>query len=116
MSDKEQVVSDGGSTSYYAIPEWATELRHLMEHKNMTPDQANIFKAAYRLGEKSGTSLEYDLNKIIFFANDMAMATRAKFFRPGLLRTSLKFSLTASIILLGDTRLPIPYLPCLFLI
>ena len=69
MSDKEQVVSDGGSTSYYAIPEWATELRHPMEHKNMTPDQANIFKAAYRLGEKSGTSLEYDLNKIIFFAN-----------------------------------------------
>ena len=69
MMSKQQVTSDGGSTSYYQIPEWATELRHLMEHKEMTPDQANIFKAAYRLGEKSGTSLEYDLNKIIFFAN-----------------------------------------------
>jgi hypothetical protein len=65
----DQVVSDGGSTSYYGIPEWASELRHLMEHKKMTPDQANIFKASYRLGEKSGTSMEYDLNKIIFFAN-----------------------------------------------
>jgi len=29
---------------------------------------ANIFKAAYRLGGKEGTSPEYDLNKIVFFA------------------------------------------------
>lgn len=68
---RETVVSDGGSTAYYELPRWASELRHLMEYKQMTPDQANIFKAAYRLGEKQGTGLEYDLNKIVFFANCM---------------------------------------------
>ena len=66
-----KVVSDGGSSSYYELPSWASELRHLMEHKKMTPDQANIFKASYRLGEKGGTSLKYDLNKIMFFAKCM---------------------------------------------
>lgn len=71
LEDKETVVSDGGSTSYYELPYWASELRHLMEYKQMTPDQANIFKAAYRLGEKEGTNLTYDLNKIIFFAECM---------------------------------------------
>lgn len=68
---KKTITSDGGSSAYYTVPSWATELRHLMEHKKMSPDQANIFKAAYRLGEKSGTDVRYDLTKIIFFANCM---------------------------------------------
>ena len=68
---KKQTVSTGGSSAYYTLPSWASELRHLMEHKRMSPDQANIFKAAYRLGEKSGTDVRYDLTKIIFFANCM---------------------------------------------
>jgi DNA invertase Pin-like site-specific DNA recombinase len=29
---------------------------------------ANIFKACYRLGRKAGNDDEYDLNKIIYFA------------------------------------------------
>ena len=68
---KKTITSDGGSSAYYTLPSWASELRHLMEHKHMSPDQANIFKAAYRLGEKSGSSVKYDLTKIIFFANCM---------------------------------------------
>ena len=67
--EKKKVKSDGGSTEYYKLPKWATELRHLMEYKQMTPDQANIFKASFRLDEKDGNSVLYDLNKIRFFAD-----------------------------------------------
>jgi hypothetical protein len=63
------VVSDGGSTSYYEIPEGATELNDLIEHKKMSFALGNIFKACYRLGEKSGTDAAYDVRKMIFFAN-----------------------------------------------
>lgn len=69
--DKKPIKSDGGSTSYYELPEFATELQHLIEHKRMGFAQGNIFKAAYRLGEKDGVSIRYDLNKIIRFANFM---------------------------------------------
>lgn len=63
-----KIASTGDSTDYYKIPAWATELRHLMQHKNMNFDVGNIFKASYRLGEKEGIDHEYDLMKIIFFA------------------------------------------------
>lgn len=66
--DTNKIVSDGGSTDYYKLPAWATELRHLIAHKHMNFNVGNIFKAAYRLGEKAGNDLRYDLNKIIFFA------------------------------------------------
>ena len=58
----------GGSSGYYQLPSWAKELQDLIEFKNMNFAVANIFKAAYRLGEKTGTSKEYDLEKIIWFA------------------------------------------------
>lgn len=66
--NERKVTSDGGSTDYYTLPKWATELRHLIAFKKMNFNVGNIFKAAYRLGEKQGTDLRYDLNKIIFFA------------------------------------------------
>lgn len=62
------IVSSGWSTDYYKLPEGCSELQDLIEHKNMNFAVANIFKASYRLGDKAGTSKEYDLNKIIFFA------------------------------------------------
>ncbi len=65
------VKSDGGSTSYYELPEGATELNDLIEHKAMGFARGNVFKAAYRLGEKDGATTLYDLNKIIFFAERM---------------------------------------------
>jgi len=62
------VTSDGGSTSYYELPEDASELNDLIEHKGMSFALGNIFKACYRFGEKDAASRMYDLNKIIFFA------------------------------------------------
>jgi hypothetical protein len=66
MSNK--TLSDGSSTDYYKIPEGATDLIDLIEHKNMSFGVGNIFKACYRLGEKDGINAAYDLRKIIFFA------------------------------------------------
>ena len=68
---KSLVKSTGASTSYYELPEGAEELQDLIEHKAMRFSQANIFKAAYRLGNKKGNDDRYDLNKIVWFANRM---------------------------------------------
>ena len=62
--------NNGGDTDYYRIPSDATMLQDLIEFKSMSWNQANIFKAAYRLGD-SHSSVERDLNKIIWFANRM---------------------------------------------
>lgn len=74
MSQKKPVVkikSDGGSTDYYKLPEHATELRHLISYKGMSKSRGDIFKACYRLGEKEGDDIIYDLKKIKFFAEDL---------------------------------------------
>lgn len=62
------IKSDGGHSSYYDLPEWAKNIGDLIRHKKMTYEMANIFKAAYRFGEKEGAEIEYDLKKIIYFA------------------------------------------------
>jgi hypothetical protein len=67
----QKVKSDGSSTSYYELPVDARELNDLIEHKHMGFAHGNIFKACYRLGEKDGADLMYDINKIIFFAERM---------------------------------------------
>lgn len=66
--DTVKTQSNGGSTSYYQLPEGATELLDLIEAKGMNFAIGNIFKAAYRLGSKEGVDRAYDLRKIIFFA------------------------------------------------
>jgi hypothetical protein len=63
--------SDGGSTSYYELPEHATELKHLIAHRGMSFARGNVFKACYRLGEKEGADILYDLRKMRFFVDDM---------------------------------------------
>lgn len=68
MGLEKKVKSDGGSTDYYKLPAGATELADLIEHKKMDFNVGNIFKACYRLGEKEGNDLLYDINKIIYFA------------------------------------------------
>jgi len=65
---KTPIKSDGGPTSYYELPEGATELNDLIEHKGMSFARGNIMKAVFRLGEKDGATTVYDLNKIIYFA------------------------------------------------
>ena len=68
---KELVKSDGGATSYYELPPHATELRHLISHKGMSKSRGDVFKACYRLGEKDGADILYDLKKMRFFIDDM---------------------------------------------
>ena len=67
----EKIKSDGKATAYYDFPEGATTLNDIIEYKDMSFARGNIFKAAYRLGEKQGIDDEYDLNKIIYYANRM---------------------------------------------
>lgn len=60
-------MSNGGSTpEQYSLPEWATELQDLIEHRNMNFAVGNIFKACYRMGTKNDDL--YEINKIIWFA------------------------------------------------
>ena len=66
--DKAKAKLTGWSSDYYKLPENAYELQDLIEHQNMNFAVANIFKAAYRLGSKQGTTEEYDLEKIMWFA------------------------------------------------
>ncbi|OUU21287.1 MAG: hypothetical protein CBB97_16480 [Candidatus Endolissoclinum sp. TMED37] len=69
--DRRKIESDGLSTSYYVLPTHATELRHLISFKGMSKSRGDIFKACYRLGEKQGTDVAYDLNKMKFFIQDL---------------------------------------------
>lgn len=58
----------GWRSDYYDLPEGAEGLQDLIEFKNMNFARANIFKAAYRLGEKQGTTELYDIDKILWYA------------------------------------------------
>ena len=71
VKDRTKVASEGGSTSYYTFPPWASELRHLISYKGMSKSRGDIFKACYRLGEKDGVDPLYDLNKMKFFIDDL---------------------------------------------
>ena len=59
--------SDGGSSAYYQFPDGAKELNDLIEHKDMSFARGNLFKALYRLGEKEGIDVPYDLKKMKLF-------------------------------------------------
>lgn len=61
-------LNGGGDKNYYDLPEEATQLLDLIEFRNMNGNIKDIFKACYRLGEKEGTSVEYDMQKIVLYA------------------------------------------------
>lgn len=69
----EEGSTDGSfeGTKYYDLPSSATELRHLIAAKGMSFARGNIFKACYRLGEKQGVDVLYDLKKIKAFAEEL---------------------------------------------
>lgn len=67
--DPGQIKSDGGSSDYYKLPEGAEQIQDLVEFKNMNFSMGNIFKAAYRMGQKAGNDDLYDIRKIIWYAN-----------------------------------------------
>lgn len=62
------VKSDGGSTTYYDIPEGARDIGDLIDYRQMSFGVGNIFKACYRIGQKDGIDPVYDLKKIIWMA------------------------------------------------
>jgi hypothetical protein len=66
-----KIVSDGGSSQYYTLPLWAQELDDLIVAKKMPWHIANIFKACYRWDEKEGNTIEYEANKIQWFATQL---------------------------------------------
>ena len=66
VSVKESV--PGGSTpSQYALPDDATELQDLIEHRSMSFSLGNVFKACYRLGKCAHSDRLRDLNKMKWF-------------------------------------------------
>ncbi len=67
VSTNGKIKSDGGSSAYYQFPDGAKELNDLIEHKDMSFARGNMFKALYRLGEKEGIDVGYDLNKMQLF-------------------------------------------------
>lgn len=59
--------SDGSTADYYKLPEGATELQHLISHKDMNGQLAEIFRTAYRYGTASHSDKLRDANKIKFY-------------------------------------------------
>lgn len=60
--------SDGSTASYYELPEGATELQHLISHRNMNAQIGEIFRACYRYGRVAHSPQIRDIKKIIFYA------------------------------------------------
>jgi hypothetical protein len=63
-----KVTSDGSTASYYELPEGASELQHLISHRNMNAQIGEIFRACYRYGMVSHSPELRDIKKIIFYA------------------------------------------------
>jgi hypothetical protein len=53
------------------LPEHAIELRHVISYYSMSSARSNIFKALYRLNQKENVDEQYDINKILFFIQDL---------------------------------------------
>ncbi len=60
--------SDGSTASYYELPPKATELQHLISHRNMNAQIGEIFRACYRYGMASHSDQLRDAKKILFYA------------------------------------------------
>lgn len=71
-SIRNKTVPDGGPSTYYDLPKDVVTLNDVLEikgDKQWLGDSfhlANIMKAAWRWGDKEGTSKEYDARKFIY--------------------------------------------------
>lgn len=63
-----KVRSDGSTAKYYELPEGATELQHLISHKNMNAQIGEIFRSCYRYNEVDHSDMLRDAKKIRFYA------------------------------------------------
>ena len=61
--------SDGSTASYYELPSGATELQHLISHKDMNSQIGEIFRSCYRYGQASHSDKLRDAKKIQFYIN-----------------------------------------------
>lgn len=64
-----KIYSDGSTASYYELPKGATELQHLISHRDMNAQIGEIFRACYRYGQVGHSPKIRDIKKIIFYAN-----------------------------------------------
>ncbi len=62
------ITSDGSTASYYELPPGATELQHLISHRDMNAQIGEIFRACYRYGVVAHSPKLRDIKKIIFYA------------------------------------------------
>lgn len=60
--------SDGSTASYYVLPAAATELQHLISHRDMNAQIGEIFRACYRYGLVEHSPKVRDIKKVIFYA------------------------------------------------
>ena len=63
------MTSDGSTADYYKPPAGATELQHLISHRDMNAQIGEIFRACYRYGMVAHSPKIRDIKKIIFYAN-----------------------------------------------
>ena len=56
---------DGGSTNYYSLPKNATELKHLIRHKNMGHAIGEAFCALYKLNDNG--EYKRNLTKALYY-------------------------------------------------
>ena len=62
-------INDGSSADYYDLPSNARDIQDIIELRNLNWNRANILKAIYRMGSQDHSSVERDLNKILYFTN-----------------------------------------------
>lgn len=58
----------GDGNDYYVIPPQTLQLQDLIEFKNMNGNIKDVFKACYRVGQKTGTSEIYDVEKMAYYS------------------------------------------------
>ena len=63
----EKIKSDGSTAEYYELPEYATELQHLISFKNMNAQIGEIFRACFRYGQVAHSDRLRDAKKIKFY-------------------------------------------------
>lgn len=73
------IKSDGGSSSYYDLPQGLKTLNDLLEWKADTQwlgdsfHLSNLMKASWRWGTKEGTDKAYDARKIMYYGARLLM-------------------------------------------
>ena len=60
--------SDGSTADYYELPAGATQLRDLIQHRNMNHADGEIFCAIYRKGHCSHSSRLREAKKVLSYA------------------------------------------------